>query len=355
MNIKALLNERFAAALIAVDAAGPAVIQVAGRPEFGDYQMNGCMAAAKRRKQNPRELAAAVIEAVDLDGIAASLEIAGPGFINIRLADDFLTRTLNGPLEITAAAQVQRIVVDYSAPNLAKEMHVGHLRSTIIGDAMVRVLEALGHSVIRQNHVGDWGTQFGMLLAYLEENGEDSDELANLEVFYRAAKARFDADAEFAERARAMVVALQGGDAEANVIWQRFIKISLAHCQAIYDRLGVSLSNDDVMAESGYNDMLADIVADLEAQGLLQESDGARCAFLPQFTGKDGSITPIIVQKSDGGYLYATTDLAAVRYRAETLKVDRSLYFVDARQSMHFKQIFALAEKAGFFRRLTSF
>jgi arginyl-tRNA synthetase len=346
MNLRAILNERFSQAF--QTATGEALspqIQLAGKPEFGDYQANGAMAAAKALKQNPRAVAEQVAAAAEVDDLVDRLEIAGPGFINIHLKADFLAEALTEP-PITAAVETERVVVDYSSPNLAKEMHVGHLRSTIIGDAIARILEALGHDVIRQNHVGDWGTQFGMLIAYLEESGEDSDELADLEVFYRASKQRFDSDAAFAERARQRVVALQAGDPATRALWQRFIDISLSHCQETYDRLGVTLTRKDVMAESAYNDDLDDVVADLNAKGLLTTSDGAQCVFLDEFKGKDGK--PLIVQKSDGGYLYATTDLAAVRYRVRVLNADRALYSTDARQALHFRQIFAVAAAAGF-------
>jgi arginyl-tRNA synthetase len=239
-------------------------------------------------------------------------------------------------------------VVDYSSPNLAKEMHVGHLRSTIIGDAIARVLEALGHTVIRQNHVGDWGTQFGMLLTYLEETGADADALHDLESFYRDAKARFDSDPSFADRSRETVVRLQSGEALARRAWQRFIDISLSHCQAVYDRLGVLLRPADVRAESAYNDALPRVVESLTAQGLAVPSDGATCVFLEEFVGKDGEPLPVIVQKSDGGFLYATTDLAAVQFRNEALAANRVLYLTDARQALHFRQIFAVARRAGF-------
>jgi arginyl-tRNA synthetase len=240
-------------------------------------------------------------------------------------------------------------VIDYSSPNLAKEMHVGHLRSTIIGDAVARVLEFLGHEVIRQNHVGDWGTQFGMLLAYLEENPVTAEaELSDLENFYRQAKQRFDESPEFADRARERVVQLQAGDAECLALWNRFNSISLGHCQAVYDRLGVSLSPADVRGESAYNDQLADVVDSLQQAGLLTDSEGARCVFLDEFKNSEGNPLPVIVQKAGGGYLYATSDLAAMRYRQQTLNADRVLYFVDQRQALHFQQVFAVARKAGF-------
>jgi arginyl-tRNA synthetase len=350
MNLKALLGARVETALAAVGAPDAAALVVpATRPEFGDYQANGVMAAAKRLARRPRDLAADVIAALDLSGIASHVDVAGPGFVNVRLDDEFIAARIasDAPL-LSPVAVPQTIVVDYSSPNLAKEMHVGHLRSTIIGDAMARLLEALGHRVIRQNHVGDWGTQFGMLLAYLDDSGEDSSLLADLERFYQAAKQRFDTDPDFAERARRRVVALQSGDATSVALWRRFIAISLGHCQAIYDRLGVTLEPADVRAESAYNDELPRIVADLAQQGLLTVSEGARCVFLPEFTGKDGAPLPMIVQKSDGGFLYSTTDLAAIRYRCGQLRADRILYFVDARQSLHFRQLFAVARAAGF-------
>ena len=350
MNLKQLLSERLGAAFrAACDEPVDPVIQTAGKPEFGDYQANGAMAAAKRLGLAPRDLAARVIAAADVADLCEPLEVAGPGFINIRLRGEFLTQRLGDGFElIEPVSDPLTVVVDYSSPNLAKEMHVGHLRSTIIGDALARTLEALGHRVIRQNHVGDWGTQFGMLLAFLEESGAGSDELADLEAFYRSAKQRFDSDAEFAQRARAKVVLLQSGDPATRAEWQRFINISLSHCQAIYERLGVTLRRDDVHAESAYNDDLPLIVIALRERGLLVESDGAQCVFLDEFKGKDDQPLPVIVQKSDGGYLYATTDLAAVRYRAQTLHSDRVLYLTDARQALHFRQIFAVSRKAGF-------
>lgn len=352
-NLRDFLEARVAAALTAAGAPdAPGVVRVSSKPEFGDYQANGIMGAAKRLNTNPRELAGKVLEHLDLDGIA-DVEIAGPGFINISLHNAWLTEQLNERKALVTPATVsQKVVVDYSAPNLAKEMHVGHIRSTIIGDATVRMLEALGHTVVRQNHVGDWGTQFGMLVTYLREL-DDTEEaaksvLSDLEGFYRASKAKFDDDEGFAERARTAVVALQAGDPEVRKLWQTFIDLSLKHCQTLYDRLGTTLTQANVMAESGYNDALPGIIDSLRAKGLLQESDGAQCVFLDEFKGKTGDPLPVIVQKSDGGYLYATTDLAAVEYRSKTLNADRVMYFTDARQAFHFKQIFAVAAAAGF-------
>ncbi len=352
MNVRQQLNDRFAAAFAAVgcESALPGV-QPAGKPEFGDYQVNGVMAAAKRAGTKPRDLAAQVIAAADVDDLIEKLEIAGPGFINITLSDATLVTGAAADSElINQAAHPQKIVVDYSAPNLAKEMHVGHLRSTIIGDAVVRILEALGHSVTRQNHVGDWGTQFGMLLTYLSETGDGSNELADIEEFYRSAKQRFDSDADFAERSRAAVVGLQSGDADALAQWRKFIGISLSHCQAIYDRLGTTLTMADVQAESAYNDALAGVIETLEHRQLLSESEGAQVVFLDEYKAKDGTPMGVIVQKSDGGFLYSTTDLAAVNYRSDELHADRVIYLTDARQSQHFAQIFLIARAAGFAR-----
>ena len=350
MHIKALLTQQIEAAFAELGLQGPAVIQAASRAEFGDYQANGVMAAAKRAGLNPRDVAADVIARLssdaDFSAMVSSMEVAGPGFINITLAASFFAPSLAATID--ACSTPQTVVVDYSAPNLAKEMHVGHLRTTIIGDSVVRVLEALGHHVIRQNHVGDWGTQFGMLLTYLEDSGNASDKLADLENFYRASKQRFDEDEDFRERSRRAVVALQSGDAAALQQWQRFIDISMSHCQDIYDRLGITLSADHIMGESAYNDDLAGVIDALDGAGLLQQSEGADCVFLDQFKNKQGDIQPVIVRKSDGGYLYATTDLAAISHRAKRLQADRVLYFVDARQSLHFKQIFAVARAAGF-------
>ncbi|MYF12420.1 MAG: arginine--tRNA ligase [Gammaproteobacteria bacterium] len=349
MNVKRLLSARIEAALKDCGVEAPALVKTASRPEYGHYQADGVMAAAKKVKANPRQLAAEVINRLNADDMAQTVEVAGPGFLNIRLGDQFLASKLDleAPL-IDKADRSQTVVVDYSCPNLAKEMHVGHLRSTIIGDAVARILEALGHQVIRQNHVGDWGTQFGMLLAHFDDGGTDSETLSDLEAYYRAAKVRFDAEPDFQAASRAMVVALQAGEAGARARWRRFIQISLDHCQTLYERLGASLGPHDVMAESAYNDALPGVIEALDAQGLLTESDGARCVFLPEFRRKDGSITPLIAQKSDGAYLYATTDLAAIRHRAQALGADRALYFTDSRQAFHFKQVFAVAQRAGF-------
>jgi arginyl-tRNA synthetase len=320
----------------------------------GDFASNIAMMLAKPAGLKPRELAEKLIAALPADASVSKVEIAGPGFLNFFQNSDALAQRLEAALAdaqlgVRKAGATQRVVVDLSSPNLAKEMHVGHLRSTIIGDAVGRVLEFLGDEVIRQNHVGDWGTQFGMLLAYLEENPAAAEsELADLEQFYRAAKKRFDDSAEFADRARALVVKLQAGDAECLRLWQRFNDVSLSHCQAVYDRLGVKLSPADVRGESAYNADLPSIVSELQAKGLLSESEGAQCVFMDEFKNAEGNPLPVIVQKAGGGYLYATTDLAAMRYRSQQLKADRALYFVDQRQALHFQMVFEVARRAGF-------
>jgi arginyl-tRNA synthetase len=323
----------------------------------GDLATNLAMMLTKVAQKNPRELAQLIIDTLPASSHVAKVEIAGPGFINFFIDDNALANQLQQALHddhlgVTLPAK-QTIVVDYSSPNLAKEMHVGHLRSTIIGDSVVRALEFLGHKVIRQNHVGDWGTQFGMLLAYMEElrkaNGEQAKmELSDLESFYRAAKVRFDESTEFATRARQLVVALQSGDEYCNKLWREFNDISLSHCHGVYQRLGVSLTRADVHGESAYNADLAQVVNDLDAQGLLSESNGAKVVFQEEFRTKEGEPLPVIIQKADGGYLYATSDLAAMRYRSNVLKADRAMYFVDLRQALHFQQVFSLAKLAKF-------
>ena len=319
----------------------------------GDFASNIAMMLAKPAGMKPRELAEKIIAALPSDENITKTEIAGPGFLNFFQNTQALASRLDAALAdanigVRKAGPPQRTVVDLSAPNLAKEMHVGHLRSTIIGDGVARVLEFLGDDVIRQNHVGDWGTQFGMLMAYLQENPITSEELSDLENFYRAAKGRFDESEEFADRARGLVVKLQAGDPECLALWTKFKDISLSHCQKIYELLNVKLTMADVMGESAYNDDLINVVNDLKAAGMLVESNGAQCVFLDEFKNADGDPLPVIIVKADGGYLYATTDLAAVRYRSGKLKADRALYFVDQRQALHFQQVFAVARKAGF-------
>nr|WP_237733541.1 arginine--tRNA ligase [Vibrio fluvialis] len=358
VNIQALINDKVSQALEAAGApaGSPAAVRQSAKPQFGDYQANGVMGVAKQLGTNPREFAQKVIDVLDLDGIASKTEIAGPGFINIFLSEEFLAKQADAALadERLGVAQEaqQTIVADYSAPNVAKEMHVGHLRSTIIGDAVVRTLEFLGHKVIRANHIGDWGTQFGMLIANLErvqqESGEVSMELSDLEAFYRESKKLYDEDAEFAERARNYVVKLQGGDAFCLDMWKKLVDVTMIQNQRNYDRLNVSLTRDDVMGESMYNDMLPGIVADLKQKGLAQEDDGAQVVFLEEFKNKDGEPMGVIIQKRDGGFLYTTTDIACAKYRYETLGADRVLYFIDSRQHQHLMQAWTIVRKAGY-------
>lgn len=331
------------------------LVRQSGKVQFGDYQANGIMGAAKKLGLNPREFAQKVVDNVDLNGIAEKLEIAGPGFINIFLAPTWLAQqtenAFSGDKLGINLNQAQTVVVDYSSPNVAKEMHVGHLRSTIIGDSVVRVLEFLGNKVIRANHVGDWGTQFGMLIAYLEkmENEHASEmELSDLEAFYRTAKEHYDSDEVFAEKARNYVVKLQSGDDYCRTMWKKLVNITMQQNQHNYNRLNVTLTENDVMGESLYNPMLPEIVADLKAQGLAVEDDGALVVFLDEFKNKDGDPMGVIVQKKDGGFLYTTTDIAAAKYRFETLKADRALVFSDTRQSQHMQQAWLITRKAGY-------
>jgi len=359
MNIKQILAERVSAAMVAAglpEGTNPAV-SLSTRAGFGDYQANGVMGAAKKLKTNPRELATKVVEHLDLTGIAEKVELAGPGFINIHLDKTWLTGQLkliaqDAHIGVTQRKEPQTVVVDYSAPNLAKEMHVGHLRSTIIGDAVVQALEFRGDKVIRQNHMGDWGTQFGMLIAHLSdklaENEVAETALSDLENFYREAKVRFDNEEGFADRARADVVKLQSGDEQCAKLWQQFIDISITHSEEIYTKLNVSLKRSDIMGESSYNHDLSKVIDELMAKEIAIEDQGAKVVFINEMANKDGEPSVFIVQKSGGGYLYATTDLSACRYRSGELKADRIIIFTDARQALHFKQVEIVARKSGF-------
>ncbi|EKH2049355.1 arginine--tRNA ligase [Salmonella enterica] len=357
MNIQALLSEKVSQAMIAAGAPADCEPQVrqSAKIQFGHYQANGMMAVAKKLGMAPRQLAEQVLTHLDLSGIASKVEIAGPGFINIFLDPAFLAEQVQQALasERLGVSQPARqtIVVDYSAPNVAKEMHVGHLRSTIIGDAAVRTLEFLGHHVIRANHVGDWGTQFGMLIAWLEKQQQENAgemALADLEGFYRDAKKHYDEDEGFAERARNYVVKLQSGDAYFREMWRKLVDITMTQNQITYDRLNVTLTRDDVMGESLYNPMLPGIVADLKAKGLAVESEGATVVFLDEFKNKEGDPMGVIIQKKDGGYLYTTTDIACAKYRYETLHADRVLYYIDSRQHQHLMQAWTIVRKAGY-------
>ncbi len=348
MKIKLQLSQIITnALLIANIQADEIVISDASKPEFGDYQFNGMMKLAKELKQNPREIAVMVCSHIDITGMVAKVEVAGPGFINIWLNDAWLATQANAILEdkrvgVGYVEQPQKVVVDYSGPNMAKQMHVGHLRSSIIGDTLATLLEFLGDEVIRQNHIGDWGTQFGMLIAYLEEQNTDGNtqELKDLEQFYKDAKVRFDESEAFANKAREYVVKIQGGDEHCLMLWQSFINASLGHCEEVYEKLNVNLTRNDVRAESFYNDQLAQVIETLKSKGISTTSNGAECVFI------DGAEIPIVVQKSDGGFLYATTDLAALNFRDKVLNADRICYVVDARQAQHFKQVFSIAKQA---------
>ena len=356
MNLHQTVEREAAAAFAAAGIAdSPVVLQPTKNAEHGDFQINGVMGAAKKAKQNPRELAQKVAEALVGNAVIESAEVAGPGFINLRLRPEFLAQNIQTALNdarfgIAKTDKPQTVVIDYSSPNLAKEMHVGHLRSSIIGDSISRVLEFMGNTVIRQNHVGDWGTQFGMLVAYLVEQQKDNAafELADLEQFYRAAKVRFDEDPAFADTAREYVVKLQGGDEAVLALWKQFVDISLSHAQAVYDTLGLKLRPEDVAGESKYNDDLQPVVDDLVQKGLAVEDDGAKVVFLDEFKNKEGEPAAFIVQKQGGGFLYASTDLACLRYRIGSLNADRLLYVVDHRQALHFEQLFTTSRKAGY-------
>ncbi|QCB96587.1 arginine--tRNA ligase [Arthrobacter sp. PAMC25564] len=331
--------------------------------QFADIQINAAMALAKKVGLPPREAAARIVDALDLDGVCTTVEISGPGFINLTFDGTWIEELLNAQASTAAGAtaadeptaEPQRVVVDYSSPNVAKEMHVGHLRTTVVGDSLVKVLEALGDTVIRQNHIGDWGTPFGMLIEHWLEIGEDSPEAALLvedpSAFYQAARAKFDASATdedgFATRARLRVVALQGGDAETFAVWQRLVAQSKRYFNAIYAVLGISLTDDHIAGESSYDAHLAQLCQELEERGIARISDGALCTFPAGFTGRDGAPLPLIIRKSDGGYGYGTTDLATIRYRVRELEADRVLYVVGAPQNVHLRMVMASARDAG--------
>lgn len=322
--------------------------------QHADYQANVALGLAKQLRRPPREVAEALRAELATADAFESLEVAGPGFINIRLSSALLTRELRGSaasLGLEPAAARDTVVIDYSSPNVAKEMHVGHLRSTIIGDALARVLEALGHRVIRQNHLGDWGTPFGMLIEHLldlgGEAGEGEHSIGDLNAFYQAARGKFDSDAAFAERARNRVVMLQGGDPATLALWQKLVEASKRYFDSVYRLLGITLGDADVAGESLYNPMLPGVIAELRDKGLAVESEGAICVFPPGFKGRDDQPLPLIARKQDGGYGYATTDLAAVRYRVQKLGATRILYVVGSPQAQHLAMVFAAAELAG--------
>ncbi|AXK44272.1 arginine--tRNA ligase [Brachybacterium saurashtrense] len=359
------LTERFQTAFAAAFGPEYADADPIIRPsQFADFQCNAAMGLAKRLGRAPREIAAQIVEAVDLSDLAEAPEIAGPGFLNIHLRTDWIaarTAEIAAPgaaLGVPAPERAETVVLDYSAPNVAKEMHVGHLRTTVVGDSIARTLEKLGHTVVRQNHIGDWGTPFGMLIEHLLEVGEDSAEAGLLttdpNAFYQAARAKFDAseaaeDGEtgFAARARRRVATLQSGDAESLRIWTHLVGLSKEYFHRIYDMLDVTLTDADLAGESSYNDQLEAVCADLEADGIARLSDGALCVFPEGFTGRDEQPLPLIIRKSDGGYGYATTDLAALRHRVRDLGADRIGYVVGTAQELHFRMVFTSAREAG--------
>jgi arginyl-tRNA synthetase len=370
------LEDKISAVMAAVSGQSgcSAMIRPATDPKFGDYQVNGVMPLAKQLKTNPRQLAEQIVAKLGISDICESIEVAGPGFINLRLKPEFVAKNLlevnkdANRLGIDKAGRPETIVVDFSGPNIAKQMHVGHLRSTIIGDCICRLLEFEGHNVVRQNHIGDWGLPMGMLLAVVEElqnksiqSLEDSETfnpespisipipLEEIEKLYKDANKRFDSDPKFAEKAKKLTYALHRK--QRLTIWWGIRNSSLSSCQSIYDILSVGLTKGNAQGESFYKDMLVDVVEELKKKNLAVESEGAWCVFPEGFKDKDGNPLPVIVQKSDGAYLYATTDLAAIRYRVKELKADEIIYVTDARQQLHFDMVFAVAEMAGWAER----
>jgi arginyl-tRNA synthetase len=352
-----VLAERVRTALAAAFGAEYADADPVIRPSaFADYQANVALPLAKRLGRAPRDVAAEIARHLDLEDVCRDVDVSGPGFINFTLRDEWIARQAAGLLEdprlgVPVADPAQDVVVDYSSPNVSKEMHVGHLRTTVVGDAIVRILAYLGHDVIRANHLGDWGTQFGLLIEHLLDVGEDTARqqlsAGEINAFYQAARVKFDSDPAFADRSRHRVVLLQGGDRETLRLWQALVDDSKQYYNTIYRRLGITLTDDDLAPESFYNSMLASVCDELAADGIAVISNGALCAFPPGFTGRDGEPLPMILRKSDGGYGYDTTDLAAIRYRIRDLKANRLIYVVGAEQSLHFRMLFAVARQAG--------
>ena len=355
----AVLTARLQSAIEAVLGAefrdADPVLRRSTSAQFGDFQANAAMALGKKAGRPPRELAAAIVEAVELDDVCSSVEVAGPGFINLTLRSDTLAgaaQELLGDRErlgVPKADPPERVVIDYSSPTLTKEMHVGHLRSTVIGDALARTLEFAGHTVVRQNHYGEWGTQFGMLIEHLRTSGGTggSVSIEDLNVFYQDANARFTSDAAFKDRARERVVALQAGDPESVDLWRQFVAAAQGHAEEVYELLDVTLRPEDAKPESSFNDELDDLCAELEAKGVARIDDGALCAFPDGFKNREGEPLGLIIRKSDGGYGYQATDLAAVRHRLTALAATRVIYVVDARQSLHLSMVFTVARAAG--------
>ncbi|MFJ8668078.1 arginine--tRNA ligase [Streptomyces sp. NPDC093600] len=358
-TVQQRLAEGLSAALPEAGSADPLL----RRSDRADFQANGILALAKQLKGNPRELAAKVVGAIPANDVLKEIEVSGPGFLNITVTDEAIVRTLaaraaDDRLGVPYAENAGTTVIDYAQPNVAKEMHVGHLRSAVIGAAMVEILEFTGETVVRRHHIGDWGTQFGMLIQYLIEHPHELDHssgeevsgeeaMSNLNRLYKASRALFDSDEEFKTRARARVVDLQAGDERTLALWQRFVDESKIYFYSVFDKLDMDIRDADVVGESGYNDMLVETCRILEESGVAVRSDGALCVFFDDVKGPDGNPTPLIVQKSDGGFGYAATDLSAIRDRVRNLKATTLLYVVDARQSLHFKMVFETARRAG--------
>jgi arginyl-tRNA synthetase len=358
------VHQRLAAALSAALPQAGSADPLLRRSDRADFQANGILALAKKEKANPRELATQVVSRVESGDVIKDIEVSGPGFLNITITDRAITRTLaaryaddTGRLGVPQAEQPGTTVIDYAQPNVAKEMHVGHLRSAVIGDSVVQLLEFTGETVVRRHHIGDWGTQFGMLIQYLEEHPHELDHkadevsgeeaMSNLDRLYKAARALFDADEEFKTRARRRVVELQAGDPQTLAMWQKFVDESKIYFFSVFEKLDMEIRDEDIVGESGYNDMLAETCRLLEESGVAVRSEGALCVFFDDVKGPDGKPVPLIVQKSDGGYGYAATDLSAIRDRVFNIKANTLLYVVDARQSLHFKMVFETARRAG--------
>ncbi|MDT0380719.1 arginine--tRNA ligase [Streptomyces sp. DSM 42041] len=369
-SLSAAVHQRLAEALSAAVPESADADPLLRRSDRADFQANGMLALAKKLKGNPRELASKVVAAIPANDEIKQIEVSGPGFLNITVSDAALVRTLaaraaDGRLGVPYKTDPGTSVVDYAQPNVAKEMHVGHLRSTVIGDAVVNLLEHRGEKVVRRHHIGDWGTQFGMLTQYLIEHPHELDHasdtaagdggadvegnaaMARLNRLYKASRVLFDTDPEFKERARDRLVKLQGGDAQTLGLWHKIVDESKIYFQGVYARLDVEIADEDVVGESAYNDDLHAVVKDLEESGVAVRSEGALCVFFDDVKGPDGTPTPLIVQKSNGGFGYAATDLAAIRNRIGDLKADTLLYVVDARQALHFRMVFETAQRAG--------
>ncbi|GHB73428.1 arginine--tRNA ligase [Streptomyces cirratus] len=364
-SLASSVNQRVADALASALPEAGATDPLLRRSDRADFQANGILALAKKAKANPRELAADVVGAIPTGDLIQEIEVSGPGFLNITITDRAIIETLaaraaDDRLGVPYAQNAGTTVIDYAQPNVAKEMHVGHLRSAVIGAAMVEILEFTGEKVIRRHHIGDWGTQFGMLIQYLLEHPHELDHkadggeevsgeeaMSNLNRLYKASRALFDSDEEFKTRARARVVDLQAGDPETLAMWQRFVDESKIYFYSVFHKLDMDIQDPDVVGESGYNDMLAETCKLLEDSGVAVRSNGALCVFFDEYKGPDGNPTPLIVQKSDGGFGYAATDLSAIRNRVGELKADTLIYVVDARQSLHFKMVFETARRAG--------